>query len=970
MKMDEFTALLGNLTHTCQELEEIKAEQTKDYERVSRSFEKVLLSILRQEQNILNQMEEEHGRLRDQLSTIQKSNEKALQEGISEINSMVHEITTISSNLKQALGTTNDNDCVMKEIKDRLSKIFAKKKSFIIHLRKVYFTPHQIMFNTLGEIRCEEQSLGFSVSCHKSKRDSACEAKKSVMLSDEQPPWEDVSPTLDNTEYVGVKVLLSSDSDPESGSTTKVGQEKGEAVTKKTDTISPRDRAVLEADNAALSPRTATKIWISDIKHSPPDMPLGRGKDAIHNVSDGECNKTLKPHSTSTKNTLKESPSVVKTSFKVLRNVLSKEPTYTKSRNIGTTRGTQHNNHSTTLQQVPHRPASTPSVMDLQTNGTTVEDTGLFEQDTLFRATATFVCDDDSESSDDAQVEVRGDGRDPRACREVAIRDSRVPSARKTSDGDQMTAWMSMEPCSNSDNQSLNTQDDHSCVDQLTDSNNSPPLDYMRMTDEKPDMDNENLRVSPRSQSPAESVKSSYTFIIDSPKTKKIGVNLNKARSVSKLLTKQSKKGHPIINGAAQTSEIKAPFQAPRSKQTVHLQPHGHPPTHLTSNMRKQTLQPIPAKKSVPRSTSMPYIERITRQLNVPSRPLRPTSAIERRGSTSSGSSNFSNPRRLVTSAPSANSRVRGKSTQYKRKPLSRVSQKPQSRVKSLSKSEPNLIDLSVDEDGTATRLVRQFGKFGSGRAELNLPHGLYASPTGSLYVVDYGNKRLQVMDTKGKLLQQITLEAKNYFDVAVSNRGLVVLTNSTDRTLEVYTKHGRLLQVISKNWGAPRGITVNYRDEFIVADMRLGVMCALTLDPSTGRQKESTIIPGFNKPYLVGSNSQGLLAISERGFDGGSCVKVLKEDWQLLRVLGTKATPGPTLYNPWGVCIDSEGGVLVADWAHAHSIIYYPARKPAQILVTEGLSSPRGLALCQDNLLMVADSMHNCIKVFQYQDE
>ncbi|OCT96234.1 hypothetical protein XELAEV_18013909mg [Xenopus laevis] len=441
----------------------------------------------------------------------------------------------------------------------------------------------------------------------------------------------------------------------------------------------------------------------------------------------------------------------------------------------------------------------------------------------------------------------------------------------------------------------------------------------------------------------------------------------HKPRSFFRLASKDTSKGRPVISASDASSSNNA--HALKPKQHRRVQSAGSLPgsLHQGINRNRRTVQGTSAQKSVLRSASLPYIERLSRHRN--SRPHRPLSASDRRDSSSSASSCWSNPRTLVSSAPPGSSRVYGRLSQNKVKSARASRGQLTYKVDGFSKSESNLLDCQRANGEKPKGLVRQFGKFGSGRAELNLPHGLYATKAGSLYVVDYGNRRLQIMNPRGKILQQIALEAKNYFDVAVSNRGLVALTNSTDRTVEVYNKHGRLLQVISKNFGAPRGITTNYQDEFIVADMKLGTICTLILHPVTGCQKESTIIPGFNKPYLVASNSQGLLAITERGLDGGCCVKVLREDWQILKILGLKENPGPKLCNPWGVCIDSEGGVLVADWGNTHSIVYYPPKRPAKVLVSEGLSSPRGLALWQDTLLLVADSMHNCIKVFQYQD-
>uniref|UniRef100_A0AAZ1XNQ1 Uncharacterized protein n=1 Tax=Oreochromis aureus TaxID=47969 RepID=A0AAZ1XNQ1_OREAU len=84
--------------------------------------------------------------------------------------------------------------------------------------------------------------------------------------------------------------------------------------------------------------------------------------------------------------------------------------------------------------------------------------------------------------------------------------------------------------------------------------------------------------------------------------------------------------------------------------------------------------------------------------------------------------------------------------------------------------------------------------------------------------------------------------------------------------------------------------------------------------------------------------------------------------------VLGVCAGMGPVLTCPWGICIDTDGNVLVADWGEQHRILLYPAQGVGWPIINQGLSSPRGLSLLPDGQLAVSDSMHHCIKIYQYK--
>uniref|UniRef100_A0A3B3Y4X0 NHL repeat containing 4 n=1 Tax=Poecilia mexicana TaxID=48701 RepID=A0A3B3Y4X0_9TELE len=76
------------------------------------------------------------------------------------------------------------------------------------------------------------------------------------------------------------------------------------------------------------------------------------------------------------------------------------------------------------------------------------------------------------------------------------------------------------------------------------------------------------------------------------------------------------------------------------------------------------------------------------------------------------------------------------------------------------------------------------------------------------------------------------------------------------------------------------------------------------------------------------------------------------------VHLLGVCAGMGPVLACPWGICIDKDGNILVADWGEQHRIVLYPAQGVGWPIVRQGLSSPRGLTLLPDGQLAVSDSI------------
>uniref|UniRef100_A0A3P8RCV2 NHL repeat containing 4 n=1 Tax=Astatotilapia calliptera TaxID=8154 RepID=A0A3P8RCV2_ASTCA len=238
---------------------------------------------------------------------------------------------------------------------------------------------------------------------------------------------------------------------------------------------------------------------------------------------------------------------------------------------------------------------------------------------------------------------------------------------------------------------------------------------------------------------------------------------------------------------------------------------------------------------------------------------------------------------------------------------------------------------------------IKQFGKQGSGRTDFNLPSGIHATVKGQLFVVDCGNARIQVTDLQKNVVQQVSPSGPerssricNYFDVAVNSKGLIALTCAAERAVLVFSRHGRLLQTFggtaigstTEELDAPRGVTVNRQDEFLVADIKRGTLTGLKLDPKTGARLERTVVTGYHRPYLVAAClTTGLMAISERGNETGRvpCIRVLEPGWNTIRILGVCSGLGPVLTCPWGLCIDSDGDVLVTDWGKQHHPITLP---------------------------------------------
>ncbi|KAK1169624.1 hypothetical protein AOXY_G8465 [Acipenser oxyrinchus oxyrinchus] len=480
-----------------------------------------------------------------------------------------------------------------------------------------------------------------------------------------------------------------------------------------------------------------------------------------------------------------------------------------------------------------------------------------------------------------------------------------------------------------------------------------------------------------RTPSPADSIDSSYTFIVNSPRDHNISPwSMGRGLHLSKSTVDLSRGGPPLIEASGEGRGRKVEVVRGESRED----------SRLGKVLRRHVPSTPPPSSRGAKGAQPGWASKRSTVAALKSKNLPPTCNVHCTPRLASRSISMSSIE--VPAAQSEQESIRLRTSQLISEQQSRLGVGGKGGRVGLAKPRIKEEEWDLVEQGDGEgkgHLIRQFGKLGSGRAEFSLPSGVHTTPQGQLYLVDCGNARLQVTDTRGNVLQQVYAQGnegftsrnrrcRNYFDVAVNGKGLIALSCAAERALLIFSRHGRQLQVFGgggDEFEAPRGVTVNNRDEFLVADTRRGTLTSLRLEPSSGRRLERTVVPGFSKPYLVGTSLYtGLVAVSERGSEAGgeACVKVLGPDWSIIRVLGINPSLGPVLSCPWGVCFNREGDVLVADWGKEHRVLLYPTRGKGSTIVREGLSSPRGITILPEGHLVVADSMHNCIKIFQYK--
>lgn len=257
---------------------------------------------------------------------------------------------------------------------------------------------------------------------------------------------------------------------------------------------------------------------------------------------------------------------------------------------------------------------------------------------------------------------------------------------------------------------------------------------------------------------------------------------------------------------------------------------------------------------------------------------------------------------------------------------------------------------LTVDQDGnlyivdalnhrvqkydSAGQLLLQWGSQGSGDGEFNFaleempdtPLGDVAVDIeGNIYVVDYGNHRVQKFDQNGQFLTKWGTQgsAEGQLDgpgfVAVNSHGEVLVSELGNARVQKFDANGAFLTElqgleIEGETAIPAGVAIDSRDNMYVVIQ--GPNHVLEYSSSDNFIKkldiaqDSTIDP-IHQPAGIALDEQNELFITD--FHGGT-VRQFNSKGQLLARFPSSDAEDAQLVNPWDVALDGTGTVYVTD--------------------------------------------------------
>jgi outer membrane protein assembly factor BamB len=267
------------------------------------------------------------------------------------------------------------------------------------------------------------------------------------------------------------------------------------------------------------------------------------------------------------------------------------------------------------------------------------------------------------------------------------------------------------------------------------------------------------------------------------------------------------------------------------------------------------------------------------------------------------------------------------------------------------------------------TGVLMTIGQQGSGDGEFINPQGLALDEQGNIYVADTGNARLQILDPQGNLLLAIAderLTAPRY--VALDDAGRIYVSDTSER-VHVFSARGDPLQ----SFGQPGSLPSQFSG---IADLAVNAQGQLyVVDSGNSRVQTFSLLSGLlftfgdegdpaellSRPEGIALDAEGSVYVSDAGnnrvrkhapggtflrslgaqisepreidFDQQGNIYVTDGDRGLIQVLDTQGhllweLGEGQLDDPWGVAVDEEGRVFVADSGNHRLVVFAPAEE------------------------------------------
>ncbi|XP_036450471.1 tripartite motif-containing protein 3b isoform X2 [Colossoma macropomum] len=278
-------------------------------------------------------------------------------------------------------------------------------------------------------------------------------------------------------------------------------------------------------------------------------------------------------------------------------------------------------------------------------------------------------------------------------------------------------------------------------------------------------------------------------------------------------------------------------------------------------------------------------------------------------------------------------------------------------------------------ENPIEDELIYRVGTRGREKGEFTNLQGISTSNNGRVVVADSNNQCIQVFTNDGQFKLRFGVRGRSPGQlqrptgVTVDMNGDIIVADYDNRWISIFSSDGKFKNKIGAGrLMGPKGVAVDRNGHIIAVDNKA---CCVFIFQSNGKLvtkfgARGTSDRQFAGPHFVAVNNKNEIIVTD--FHNHS-VKVFSADGEFLFKFGSHGEGNGQFNAPTGVAVDANGNIIVADWGNSRIQVFDSSGSFLSYINTSAdpLYGPQGLALTSDGHVVVADSGNHCFKVYRY---
>ena len=251
----------------------------------------------------------------------------------------------------------------------------------------------------------------------------------------------------------------------------------------------------------------------------------------------------------------------------------------------------------------------------------------------------------------------------------------------------------------------------------------------------------------------------------------------------------------------------------------------------------------------------------------------------------------------------------------------------------------------------------------------LDQPSRVALDSNNNVYAADTRNNRIVKLSATGSVIQVFTTTNPGLYypqGVAVDTSNNMYVADTNNHRMVVFSPNGTQISVwttidASLNPFYPQGVAIDPSNNVYVADTFNNRIVKFAPN-GTLISVLTTTNPALNSPYGVQLDQSGNIYVADYG---NQRIVIFSPDWTLTRVLTT-----PPLSEPFEVILDNSNNMYVNDYSNHQIVKLAPDGTVIQLLTTSNPSLlPYGVAVDSNYNVYVADGFNSRILIFYSQD-